>query len=188
MSAQASESRIIASRYVRALFDLASEQKSADLVDKDLNALKSALNDSPDFEKQLSSPIVEKNALAKAVDEVLAKLKATELTRKFFRVLAANQRLSVVHEVIEQYGLELAKSRGELLAEVTSAYPLSKEEKTTIEQSLKKSTGKKVNVAYHESPEILGGLIVKVGGKMIDNSVLGKIEKLQLQMKSGATK
>lgn len=188
MSALASESRIIASRYVRALFDLAVEQKMADAVDKDLVALKSVLNENAEFEKQLFSPIVEKNALARAVDEVLAKINAGELTRKFFRVLAANQRLAVVKEVIEQYGRELAKSRGELMAEVTSAYPLSKDEKANVEKSLTKSTGKKVNVAYSESPEILGGLIVKVGGKMVDNSVLGKINKLQLQMKAGATK
>ena len=186
MSQSVSESRIVATRYVRALFDLSQADKTSGQVEKDLNAFVALLDESPLLEKQLTSPVVDKKGLAAAVDALLAKLSASDLTRKFFRVLAANQRLSVVREVAQQFTIELASARGEVLAEVTSAHALAAEQKAEIEASLKKATGKVVNVAYLERPEILGGLILKVGGKMIDNSVLGKIEKLRVAMKAGA--
>jgi F-type H+-transporting ATPase subunit delta len=181
-----SDDRLIAARYVKALFDLASEGNQHDAVKADMLMLKSIVEASSEFQKLLNNPVISRKNAEKAVAKVLEVTKTCELTRKFFALLARNRRLSLTPFAITEYLDRLAESRGELTVHVTSAQPLGKEEIGTITQSIAKSTGKKVDVKTKENPALLGGVQVRIGSKMLDNSVAGKLGRLKQLLTSAA--
>lgn len=186
MTASSTESRVIAKRYVRALFDLASEQNALPAVEKDFLQFQNLLGVSSELNKFLRNPVISRDKSAQAMETLLKQFKASDITRRFFALLAANRRLPVIGDVIELFMQELAASRDELLAEVTSARALSKTELSALEGSLKKSTGKVVRLRTRERPEILGGLQLRIGGRMIDQSVHGQLERLRGMLKTRA--
>ena len=181
-----SDDRLIAARYVQALFDLAAESNQHDTVKKDMEMLKSVLTGSDEFQKLLSNPVMTREDSESAVSKVLDAIKASDLTRKFFALLARNRRLSISALAIDKYLEMLAESRGELAVQITTAQPLSAAELKTLTDSIAKSTGKKVNAQVRENPAILGGLQVRVGSKMLDNSVAGKLDRLKQKLESAA--
>lgn len=181
-----SQNRLIAARYVRALFELATEGKQHDNVKADMLMLKSIVEGSSEFQKLLTSPVISRKNAEKAVAKVLEATKTCELTRKFFSLLARNRRLSLTSFAIEEYLKLLAESRGELTVHVTSAQPLSADEMKTLSQSVAKSTGKKVEVKAQENPALLGGIQVRIGSKMLDNSVSGKLARLRQKLTEAA--
>jgi len=118
---------------------------------------------------------------------VLKKAKASPVTQDFFRTLAENRRLDVVPFVAEQFTKLLAESRDETTAEVISAHPLNAKQLKALEASLKKATGRKaVHMQVSEKADILGGLIVKVDGKVFDNSIANKIDRLGADLRARA--
>ncbi len=177
---------MIAARYVRALFDLATESKQHDAVKADMLVLKSILEISSEFQKLLTSPVISRKNAEMAVSKVLEAAKTSELTRKFFTLLARNRRLSLTPFAIDEYLMRLAESRGELTVQVTSAQALSEEEMQTLSQSVAKSTGKKVQVKTQQNPALLGGLQVRIGSKMLDNSIAGKLARLKQKLTEAA--
>lgn len=184
MSTSTADRIRIAQRYSNALFSLAKEKKQLSAVEKDMQALAAALSGSDALEKALINPVASRANKAAAIDAVLAKLKANKLTRDFFRVLAENRRLDTTAWVIRQFGELLREDRGEVRANVTTAHKLSADQIKLLEGAIKKATGyKQVDIQTHENPEILGGVIVNVGGKMFDNSVATKIRNLASSMK-----
>jgi F-type H+-transporting ATPase subunit delta len=181
-----SDARLIAERYVEALFDLAAESNEHDRIKADFEWLASVLAGSEELRTFLTSPIVSREESEKAIVQLLTIGKATELTRKFFALLARNRRLALTPLVIDAYLERLAKSRGELTVQVTSAAPLGEDEVKTITGAIAKSTGKKVTLETREDPALLGGLQVRVGSQMLDNSVAGKLERLKQALSSAA--
>lgn len=183
MSASSADSRRIAARYAQALFDLASEKKQLDAVKKDLDAVAQAYADSHDFRRLLESPALSREAKEKGVAALLGK--ANALTRDFFRVLAENRRMAATPFVVDAFGALLAQSRNEATALVTSAYPLKPAQLKELEAGLKKATGRSaVHIETKEDPEILGGVVIHVDGKMFDNSIATKINRLARDMKT----
>lgn len=175
----ASESRIIASRYAKALFDLSVEQKAVDAVLKDMLAVGKLIKENADFARLLESPLMDRETSAKALEALLKKAKSSPITLQFFVRLAKNRRLALTALVIERLEFFVSESRGELTADVTAAGALSDSQLSSISASLGKSTGKVVKLKVKQNPDILGGLIVKIGGKMLDASVLGKLDRLR---------
>ena len=173
----------LASRYAAALFDLADEARQLDTVADDLRGLKSLLAESDDFRRLVSSPALSRDEQGRAVGAVLASVSAAELTNKFVGLLASKRRLFALSAMIDAFLAELAKRRGELIAQVTAARPLSEAQVDAVTDQIRRQVGAKVSVNVTIDPSLLGGLIVKVGSRMVDASLATKLNRLQFAMK-----
>jgi F-type H+-transporting ATPase subunit delta len=173
----------IAERYGLALYELADEAKCLDEVAGDLESLKTLITDSADLDKLLRSPLIDRDDKARAMTTILEQGGANALTRRFVGVVAENNRLFVLAEMITAYLAELSRRRGEITAEVTSARPLNDEQLQALSESLRAKLGGKVSVEPHVDPSLIGGLVVRVGSRMIDASLKTKLQRLQYAMK-----
>ena len=182
MAGKAAESGL-AGRYAAALFELADEGKALDAVAEDLVVLQKALSGSEDMTRLVRSPVLDRDEQWKAMAALLEKMGANDLTKKFLGVVTANRRLFALSGIVRAYLEELASRRGEVTADVVSAHALSDSQVKALEDSLKKALGGKVAIAPRVDPSILGGLIVKVGSRMIDSSLRTQLQKLKFAMK-----
>ncbi len=173
----------LAGRYANALFELAQDQKAVDAVSTDLASLRRALEASSDLRRLVRSPVFSAEDHAKALKAILDKMGANELTAKFVLLLAQKRRLFVLTQIIAAYEHLVAKSRGETEAEVTAARALSDAEITELKSVLKSRLGKEPRLHSKIDPTLLGGLIVKVGSRMIDSSLRTKLDGLRAAMK-----
>ncbi|MFQ5775155.1 MAG: F0F1 ATP synthase subunit delta [Kiloniellaceae bacterium] len=173
----------LAGRYALALFELADEKKSLDEVAGDLRGLKALIADSADLRRLIRSPLFSREEQAAAMGAVLERAGVCDLTRRFVLVVANNRRLFAVPQMIDAYLAELARRRGEVSAQVTSAAELTDEQHKALVRTLRATVGAKVQVDVKIDPSLIGGLIVKVGSRMIDDSVRGKLQRLRLAMK-----
>ena len=173
----------LAGRYATALFDLAKDGGKLDSVGQSLARVRTALAESAELRALVSSPLLARQDAAKGVAAVADKLGLDPLTKNFLGVLAANRRLTALGDVMAAYDKLAADHRGETTAEVTSAHPLSADQVTALKSKLKAGLGREVMIDQTVDPSILGGLIVKVGSKMIDSSLRTKIDTLGQAMK-----
>jgi F-type H+-transporting ATPase subunit delta len=173
----------VAQRYANALFELALDAKSLPAVENDLNRFASLVAESPDLKRLVRSPVFSTSEQMRAVDAILAKAEIGGIVANLIKVAASNRRLFAVPEIITGFKQLAAKHRGEVAAEVTSAEPLSDAHVADLKAALKASLGKDVALATHVDPSLIGGLIVKVGSRMIDGSLRTKLNSLKLAMK-----
>lgn len=188
MAAQTSEQGGLATRYATALFDLAEGKHQLDAVAGDLASLKKMTEESADLRRLINSPVLSRADQAKAIGAVLQAAGIGEITRKFVGLVAQNRRLFAVPAMIEAFQKRLSTKRGEMTAEVTAAHPLTAEQQAAVSEAIKRAAkslgaGSKVSIDLKVDPSLLGGLIVKVGSRMIDSSLKSKLQKLQLAMK-----
>ncbi|WP_374449236.1 F0F1 ATP synthase subunit delta [Stella sp.] len=186
MAAKASESAGLAERYASALFDLADERRTVDAVADDLRRLRTMLADSPDLRRLVRSPVLGREQQGRAVAAIADQAGFDALTRNFLGLLARNRRLFAVESMIAAFLAELARRRGELTAHVTSAAPLSESQLSTVTDALRRAVGGKVTVDLAVDPSLLGGLVVRVGSRMVDSSLRTKLQRLELAMKGVA--
>lgn len=173
----------MAGRYAAALFELAKEQKALDQVARDVLAFQRLLEASPELTRLVRSPVIAAEAQARALDAILARIGMSGFTSNFLKLLVRNRRLFAVADMLRAFQALLARERGEVSADVASAHPLSAEQMQVLSDSLKASTGKQVQIRTRVDPNLLGGLIVKVGSKMIDSSLRTKLNNLKVAMK-----
>jgi F-type H+-transporting ATPase subunit delta len=173
----------VADRYAAALFDLADERKALDEVASDLAQLRAMLQGSADLVRLLRSPILSRAEQGKAVAALAERAGLSQLTRNFLGLVAQNRRLFAVPDMIGAYLTLLAQRRGEVTAEVTSAQELTPAQLTQVNEQLRKAVGSKVAVDVKVDPSLLGGLVVKVGSRMVDASLRSKLHRLQIAMK-----
>jgi F-type H+-transporting ATPase subunit delta len=173
----------VAGRYANALFDLATEDKSVGPTGDALASFAALIEGSEDLQRVMRSPVFKKEDQQAAIEQVAAKAKINGLTLNFLRLMASNRRLGAVPQAIAGFQALVAKSRGEVTAEVTSAEKLSARHLAELKASLKAATGSDVALSTTVDPSILGGLIVKVGSRMMDNSLKTKLQNLKVAMK-----
>jgi F-type H+-transporting ATPase subunit delta len=173
----------LAGRYANALFELAQDQTSVDAVSADLAGLRRALETSADLTRLVRSPVFSAEDHAKALKAILEKMGAQALTTKFVLLLAEKRRLFILTQVIAAFERLVAKSRGETEAEVTSARALNDSEIAELKTVLKAKLGKEPRLHAKIDPSLLGGLVVKVGSRMIDSSLRTKLDGLRAAMK-----
>ena len=173
----------LAGRYAVALFELAQEQNSLDKVASDLHALRAMLAESADLDRLIRSPVLSRADQSRALAAVLEKAGSADLVRRFVGLVAQNRRLFVLPDMIDAYLSQLAERRGEVTAEVVSARPLSDAQRDAVAQALRKAVGGKVAVDSRVDPTLIGGLVVKVGSRLIDSSLRTKLQRLQHAMK-----
>lgn len=174
----------IAARYAAALFELADEQKALDGVETDLKDLRAMLADSAELTALIRSPLVSRADQQKAVLALADQAQFSGLTRNLLGLLAQHRRLFALPALIDKFLAELARRRGELTAEVTSARPLDEAHVAVLTDVLKEKLGAKVSLAIKTDPALIGGVVVKVGSRLIDTSVKTKLERLELAMKA----
>ncbi len=170
-------------RYASALFDLASEGGKVAAVESDLTALGAAIAESADLAALIRNPRVTRSAAATAMAAVGKLLKVSPLTQNFLGVLADNRRLAILPEVVRAFVTIAAAARGEVSAEVTSAHPLSAAQLKTLAAKLKEREGKDVKLSSKVDPELLGGLVVRIGSTQIDSSIRTRLNTLANAMK-----
>jgi F-type H+-transporting ATPase subunit delta len=173
----------LAGRYAIALFELANEQKQLDAVSESLAALKQALADSEDFRALTTSPLIGRDQALRAVAATAAAMKVDPISANFLGVLAKNRRLAELGNVIRAFNTLAARHRGEITAEVTSAHKLDEGQVDAIRQNLRTRYGSDIAVDLSVDPAILGGLVVKIGSRMIDGSIRTKLNTLAQAMK-----
>ncbi len=173
----------LAGRYATALYELADEAKALDSVAADLKTLKSLIDESADLRRLISSPLIPRAQQAKAALALVEKAGLSDITRRFVGTVARNRRLASLAQIIDGYTALLAAHRGEATAEVTSATKLSPAQAEAVGNALRAAVGKKVSVQLNVDPQLLGGLKVKVGSRLIDASLASKLQRLQLAMK-----
>ena len=173
----------VSGRYATALFDLARDERSVDQIKADLDAFARLLDDSPDLSRLVRSPVFTAEVQAKAINAVLAKAGIGGTTAKFLGVLTANRRLFAVRDVIRAFNALVARFKGEAAAEVTVAEPLNDKNLDALKAALKSVTGKDVALNVKVDPSIIGGLIVKLGSRMVDSSLRTKLNSIKHAMK-----
>lgn len=173
----------LSGRYALALFELARDTKQLDSVAESLSGLKTALAESDALRNLTTSPVIGREAATKTVAALAASMGLDALTGKFLGVLAQARRLSQLPAVIRAFETLLSRHKGESRAEVVSAHPLTKTQITALEKSLKTRVGRTVAVDASVDPEILGGLVVKIGSQMIDSSIRTRLNTLAQAMK-----
>jgi F-type H+-transporting ATPase subunit delta len=170
-------------RYATALFELARDQKSVDGVKADLDKFSALLAESSDLARLVRSPVFSSEIQGKALAAVIAKAGITGTTANFLSVLTANRRLFAVNDVIRAFRALVAKFKGEATADVTVAEPLSDKNLDALKTALKAVSGKDVALNVKVDPSIIGGLVVKLGSRMVDSSLRTKLNTIKHAMK-----
>jgi len=173
----------LAGRYALAVFELALEEKALDSVAKDFAALKQLMAESPDLTRLIRAPVFSREEQAAGMNGVLHRMEASALTRRFILLLASKRRLFALADIVRAYESLVAKQRGEMSAQVTSARPLSENEATELRAILKSKLSREIKLETKVDPSLLGGLIVKVGSRMIDSSLRTKLEGMRMAMR-----
>lgn len=173
----------VAGRYATALFELAEAGERLDAVADDLRSLRTMMAASGDLRRAIRSPVISRQDHVKAVTALAQQAGMDDLTSRFLGFIAQSRRLGALDGMIAGYLALLAHHRGEITAEVTSATKLSPKHTNDVAAALTSAMGRKVTVDARIDASLLGGLVVKVGSKMIDTSLRTKLLKLQLAMK-----
>jgi len=176
----------LALRYATAVFELAAEERAIDSLAADLASLKSLLQTSPELARLVRSPLFSREDQAKGMQAVLEKAGCGPLARKLVLLLAQKRRLFALADVIRAVEQLLARQRGEIAAEVTSARALSTAEADELKQLLKSRLGREPRLELTVDPSLLGGLRLKLGSRMIDSSLRTKLEGLRAAMKGSS--
>lgn len=183
VSEPASISTGIAARYATAVFDIAKEGKQLKALESDIGALDAAMTESADLRTLLTSPLYSRDEQSAAIAAVAKKMKLSDTVSNVLGLLASKRRLFVLPQLVATLRERLAEERGEVTAEVTSAKALTKAQSDKLAKTLQAQVGKSVSIKETVDESIIGGLIVKVGSKMIDTSIKSKLNALQNTMK-----
>lgn len=183
MSEPASISAGIAHRYATAIFEIAQENNGLAGLETGLNALSDALAASDDLRDLITSPLVSRADQEAAITAIAEKMGLEPVLRQSLGLMAQKRRLFVVPQLVAALRTLLADARGEVTADVVSAKALTKTQSEKLAATLTKSVGKTVNINATVDESLIGGLVVKVGSKMIDTSIRSKLDSLQNAMK-----
>jgi F-type H+-transporting ATPase subunit delta len=173
----------VSGRYATALFELARDEKSIDAVRADLDRFNAMLDESADLKRLVRSPVFSSDAQLKALAAVLDRAGIAGISANFLKVLTANRRLFAVTDVIRAFNALVARFKGEATADVTVAEALSDKNLDALKSALKAVTGKDVALNVKLDPSIIGGLVLKLGSRMIDSSLRTKLNSIKHAMK-----
>jgi F-type H+-transporting ATPase subunit delta len=173
----------VAGRYATALFELALEENALAKVEVDLNRFGQTLDAAEDLRRLVRSPVFSADEQERAMTAILEKIQIEGLTANFLKLIARNRRLFAAPDIIKAFRALLARHRGQTGAEVTSAAPLEEGQVRALQAALKAALHKDVQLDQKVDATLLGGLIVKVGSRMVDTSLRTKLNSIKLAMK-----
>jgi F-type H+-transporting ATPase subunit delta len=173
----------MAGRYATALFDLAREANAIDAVKNDLDRFDALVAESADLTRLVRSPVFSENEQLQALSAVLERAGIGGLAANFFKLVTSNRRLFAVRDMIKAFRELVAEHKGEATAEVTVAEQLKDEHIQALREALRSVSGKDVDLDIKVDPAILGGLVVKLGSRMVDTSLRTKLNAIKHAMK-----
>ena len=173
----------MAGRYASALFELAKQDKQLPEVEGQLKAFQTMLDDSVELQRLVRSPVISAGDQAKALSAILQRAGISGLTANFLSLITRKRRLFAVGDMIKGFRVLLARERGEVSADVATAHALTPDQLTQLKDALRISVGKDVQLNTRVDPNLLGGLVVKIGSRMIDSSLRTKLNNLKVAMK-----
>jgi F-type H+-transporting ATPase subunit delta len=173
----------MAGRYATALFELALAENALDAVKADLDRFDALLAESADLARLVRSPVFGAEEQTKALAAVLDRAGIGGLAAKFLKVVTSNRRLFAVRDIIKGFRALVARHKGEVTAEVTLAEQPSEQHLAAVKDALKAVTKKDVQVDVKVDPSLIGGLVVKLGSRMVDTSLRTKLNAIKLAMK-----
>ena len=176
-------SQSLAGRYASALYELADKDRVLDAIAEDLVKFRQLMVESEDLNRLIRSPVISRSDQNNGLMAILENAKAKPLTKKFIGAVVMNRRIFVVADIIDVFMTELAERRGEIKATVVSAVELSAKQLKDLTGSLNSALGQKVSIDLTVDTSLIGGLIVRVGSRMIDSSIRSKLQRLQIAMK-----
>ena len=183
VSEPASISTSVAARYATAVYDIAKDSKSVKALENDIDVLQSALSQSADFGALISSPVYTREEQETAISALASKMGLSATMANTLSLMAQKRRLFVVPQLLSTLRDIIAEDKGEVTADVVSAKALTKTQADKLAKTLKASTGKTVTLNASVDESLIGGLVVKVGSRMIDTSIRAKLNSLQNAMK-----
>ncbi len=183
MAQEQAADQSLAGRYATAIFELAQEQNAIDALERDFAALKAMIADSADLARLVRAPVFSAEDQANGMNAVLAAMQASPLATRTVLLLAAKRRLFVLTDIIRAFEKLVERMRGEVSAQVTSARPLSDTQTEELKNILRSKLGREARLETKVDPSLLGGLVVKVGSRMIDSSLRTKLDGLRLAMR-----
>ena len=184
--ASSNKSGLAAVRYATALIDVAHDTKKIDSVEKDLYALEAMIDGSEDLQRLINSPLLSRPQQINAITAIAKKAKFQAITTNFLALLAENRRLPMLQGMINAAKMDMSRRRGEIAADIKSAFKLTKAQEKALQESLSKAVGQAVAVNVSVDADLIGGMVVTVGSQMIDDSVKRKLERLRRAMQSNA--
>lgn len=170
-------------RYATAVFELAREDKALETLEKDVDALDAAIEESTDFVDLIRSPVYSRDAQEAAIGAIADKMGLSALLGNTLRLMASKRRLFVVPQLLTALREQIALEKGEVSADVTSAVALSAAQKKKLTETLRERVGSDIKLNTRVDEALIGGLVVTVGSKMIDTSIRSKLAALQNTMK-----
>ena len=174
----------LSGRYAKAIYELAEEKKILTKIVDDFISLKKLLEESDSLSNLIKSPAISKSDKQNSILKILNNAKVQKLTTKFFGTLASNGRLILINEVIDDFLSEVSRINGEVKAEVKSSFTLDQDQQKKVVAAISEATGiKKIILSTSVDESLIGGLIVKIGSKMIDNSIKTKLNRLEIAMR-----
>lgn len=173
----------MAGRYAAALFDLAREANAIDAVKADLGRFDALVAESPDLMRLVRSPVFSTDEQLQALSAVLERAGTGGLAEKFLKLVTSNRRLFAVRDMIKGFRELVADHKGEATAEVTVAEQLKDDHVAALKSALKAVSGKDVDLNIKIDPAIIGGLVVRLGSRMVDTSLRTKLNAVRHAMK-----
>ena len=174
----------LSGRYAKALYELAEEKKILSKIVDDFMKLKKLIEENDSLSNLIVSPAISKSEKQNSILKILNKVEAEKLTTKFFGTLANNGRLILINDVIDNFLSQVSRIKGEVKVEVTSSFALDQVQQKKVVSAISEATGvKKIILSTCVDKSLIGGLIVKIGSKMIDNSLKTKLNRLEIAMR-----
>ncbi len=186
MAAETSIVTGISGRYATALFALAQERKQLDAVAADIAGLQAMLAESADLVRLVRSPLFKRDEQARALAAVMARAGLGDLVRRFVGVVATNGRLFALIPMLRDFQTLLSRHKGEVVAKVVSAMPLSDPQTQALAAALAGAAGRPVIVEAAVDADLIGGLKVRIGSRLVDASLKAKLQNLKIAMKGVA--
>ena len=183
MSETASISMGVASRYAKAIFDLILESDEVAELENDVESLSDALDKSQELRDLIASPLYTRDDQKAAIVAIGTKMKLLANLNNTLALMASKRRLFVMGSFLRQLKILIAEHKGEITADVMSAKSLTKEQSDKLAKAIKERVGKEIKINASVDESIIGGIVIKVGSKMIDTSIRSKLNSLQTVMK-----
>lgn len=177
-------SAIVAQRYAKALVEIGVKAGTLESLQTELRSLDALVRANPDLHRLTAYPLLAPAKRAEAFDQVLATAGASDLLRKFFKVVTMAARLSLIHQIVEAFDTLVDRHNGVVLAKVTTAAPLNTAQTAALTETLSRRTGKTIRMRCQQDPALLGGLKVQLGSTIYDASLQGRLRLLKAQLLS----
>lgn len=172
----------IARRYARALMALGVDNNDYEALGQQVGALARAMKSSSELAETLSNPAFPRSDRKKVITALLARLNASKTVESFVLLLLERERLAALPDIARELDAMIDERKGRIAAEVVSARPLSDQQLAQLERALEALSGKKVDIAKREDPELLGGIVAKLGDTVYDGSLRTQLAQLRQRL------